>query len=67
MKKQLFWLGKALEGIGLLVILAGVLISIDLGLKEEGLKSMAYEFQALGIGGGLFLVGFLLERGANRG
>lgn len=61
-KKAIWKLGKCLEGAGLVVVLAGVLLSIDLGLKEEGLKSMGVEFQGLGIGGGLFLAGYLLER-----
>jgi hypothetical protein len=67
MSKELLWkLGKGLELVGLVVVLAGVLLSIDLGLKEEGLKSMGVEFQGLGIGGGLFLLGYLLERAAGR-
>ena len=67
MSKELLWkLGKGLELVGLVVVLAGVLLSIDLGLKEEGLKSMGVEFQGLGIGGGLFLLGYLIERAAGR-
>jgi hypothetical protein len=67
MSKALLWkLGKGLELLGLVVVLAGVLLSIDLGLKEEGLKSMGVEFQGLGIGGGLFLLGYLLERAGGR-
>lgn len=67
MSKELLWkLGKGLELVGLVVVLAGVLLSIDLGLKEEGLKSMGVEFQGLGIGGGLFLLGYLVERAAGR-
>ncbi|MEX1025642.1 MAG: hypothetical protein WD226_11260 [Planctomycetota bacterium] len=62
MQKQLFWLGKALQGVGLVVILVGLVISIQLGLDEEGLASMAYEGWALLVGGGLFAVGWLLQR-----
>lgn len=67
MPKLWLWrLGKLLELIGLAVVLGGVLLSIDLGLDEEGLKSMGTEFQALGVGGGIFLFGYLLERSAGK-
>jgi hypothetical protein len=46
----------------MIVILVGLVISIRLGLDEEGLASMRYEGQALVAGGALFLGGFLLER-----
>lgn len=63
MSKNALWsLGKLLEGIGLVVVLVGVLISMDLGFEDESLKSMAAEFRGLMWGGGLFLVGYLLER-----
>jgi|GEM_PF-1236897 len=65
--KMLWKVGKLLEGVGLVVVLAGVMLSIHLGLQEEGLKSMGAEFQGLGIGGGLFLAGYLLERWGGRG
>ena len=64
--KTLWKLGKTLEGLGLIVVLAGVMLSIDLGLREESLKSMGIEFQGLGIGMGLFLSGYLIERWASR-
>ena len=57
-------LGKTLEAMGLLVILAGVMGSISLGMDEQGLASMGFEFKGLMIGGGMFLVGWLLERSA---
>ena len=63
--KALWYTGKALEGAGLLVILAGLLLSIQLGFQEQGLASMKYEGTALGVGGGLFFVGWLLERRAS--
>ena len=59
-------LAKVLEGIGLVVVLAGVLGSMSLGLAEEGLASMRFEFQGLLLGGSIFLVGWLLERSAGR-
>ncbi len=62
MRRFLWYVSKVLEGGGLLVVLVGVLLSIDLGLSEEGLKSMAIEFRGLMIGGGMFVAGWLLER-----
>ena len=62
MKRNLWYVAKALEGIGMLVVLVGVFMSIDLGLQEEGLKSMGIEFRGLALGGGLFVAGVLLER-----
>ncbi len=58
----MYYLAKFLEGAGLVVILAGVLISINLGYSDEGLESMKAETYGLGIGVVLFLVGLLLER-----
>ncbi len=63
MQKSLVWkFAKLLEGVGLIVVLVGVLISIDLGFKEEGLASMAQEFRGLMVGGAIFVSGYLLER-----
>ena len=59
----LWWLAKALEFTGLIVVLVGVVLSIQLGMGEEGLKSMKYESIALAVGGGLFFLGWILERG----
>jgi len=64
--KTVWRFAKLLELVGLAIVLAGVLMSIDLGLKEEGLKSMGVEFQGRGSGGGGFLIGYLLERWANK-
>ncbi len=58
-----YYLAKGLEGLGLVVVLVGVLMSIQLGIgEEEGLESMKAESYGLAIGGGLFLLGWLLER-----
>ena len=62
MKGWLWSLGKALEGLGLIVILIGLLVSVQTGMQDEGLKSMKYETYGLAAGGALFLVGFLIER-----
>ncbi len=64
--RGVYGLAKVLEGIGLVVVLAGVLGSMSLGFREEGLASMAFEFRGLMIGGCLFLAGWLLERVAGR-
>ncbi|MFT4539466.1 MAG: hypothetical protein ACI841_004369 [Planctomycetota bacterium] len=61
-KKWLWSLAKTLELAGLIVVLVGLLMSINLGLGEKGLASMASEFQGLMVGGGLFFLGYLLER-----
>jgi hypothetical protein len=58
----LYCLAKVLEGLGMLILLVGVILSIELGMQEEGLESMRYEGNALLVGGGLFLVGYLIER-----
>ncbi len=57
-----WWLAKVLEGVGLLVVLAGVFVSMSLGLEDQGLGSMLAETRGLVIGGALFLAGWLLER-----
>jgi hypothetical protein len=61
-KKTLWWIAKGLEGIGMVLVLVGVFISISLGLEDEGLSSMRMEMQGLAVGGGLFLVGWSIER-----
>jgi hypothetical protein len=62
-KTWVYYLAKGLEGLGLVVVLCGVLISINLGYGEQGLESMKAETYALGIGGVLFVVGVFIERG----
>jgi hypothetical protein len=65
MSRDLLWkLAKLLEGLGLVVILLGLSMSIHLGFQDQGLASMRQEFQGLLVGGGLFAVGYLLERHA---
>ena len=63
MNRGLVWkIAKALEGLGLVVVLCGVLWSIRLGFQDRALESMGLEFQGLGVGGALFLIGWFLER-----
>lgn len=60
--RWMWLLAKGLEGLGMVVVLVGLVTSIQLGFQEEGLKSMKYESYALLVGGAIFLVGLLLER-----
>ena len=53
---------KALEGIGLIVILVGLLISVDQGMDGAGLEAMRAETLGLGLGVLLFVCGYILER-----
>ena len=60
--RWLWLVAKGLEGLGMVVVLVGLVTSIQLGFREAGLKSMKYESYALVAGGAIFLVGLLLER-----
>lgn len=60
--RWLWLLAKGLEGLGMVVVLVGLVLSVRLGFQDEGLKSMQYESYALVGGGAIFLVGMLLER-----
>ncbi len=62
-KTWVYYLAKALEGLGLVVVLTGVLISVNLGYADEGLESMKAESYGLAAGAVLFFVGMLIERG----
>lgn len=58
----LYKLAKFLEGLGLLIILAGVMMSVQLGMNDDTMKSMTSELYGLGIGATMFAAGFLIER-----
>ncbi|MFT7676476.1 MAG: hypothetical protein ACI8QC_000447 [Planctomycetota bacterium] len=58
----LYKLAKFLEGLGLLIILAGVMMSVQLGMNDDTMKSMTSELYGLGIGAAIFGAGFLIER-----
>ena len=60
--RYLWLLAKGLEGLGMVIVLVGLVLSIQLGFQDEGLKSMKYESYALVAGGAIFLAGMLLER-----
>ncbi|MCZ6596127.1 MAG: hypothetical protein O7B99_00650 [Planctomycetota bacterium] len=62
LRSRLWVLAKILEGVGMVLVLAGVIISMRLGFEDEGLESMAFEMKGLLAGGALFLLGWLLER-----
>ncbi|HIG86035.1 MAG TPA: hypothetical protein EYQ25_03240 [Planctomycetes bacterium] len=55
-------LAKFLEGLGLLIILVGLMMSVEMGMRDEGLSSMRAETYGLAAGGVLFAIGWLLER-----
>ena len=61
-KKVVWWIAKGLEGVGMVLVLVGVFMSMSLGLEDDGLGSMRMEMQGLMVGGGMFAVGWLLER-----
>ena len=60
--RRTWFLAKTLEGAGMVIVLAGLLMSIHLGFEEQGLESMRYEGTALLVGGGLFVAGWWIER-----
>ena len=63
MSKNHVWvLAKALEAIGLVVILIGLVLSMELGFRDEGMTSQWAELTGLGAGLILFLIGFSIER-----
>lgn len=62
MRGWMWSLGKALEGVGLVVVLVGLVISVQTGMRDEGMKSMTYETYGLAAGAAFFIVGILLER-----
>lgn len=61
-KHQLWMLAKALEGLGMVIILVGLVLSVELGFRDEGMTSQYAELIALLVGMVLFGIGFLIER-----
>ena len=58
-----YYVAKAFEGIGMIIVLVGVVMSMQLGIGEgEGMESMKAETYGLVIGGGLFVLGWIIER-----
>ncbi|MBI3818289.1 MAG: hypothetical protein HY286_06320 [Planctomycetes bacterium] len=65
MKTLLYQSGRLLQAVGMAVVLVGIFLSVEEGVKEtgtSGFHSMAIEFRYLGIGGAVFIVGFLISR-----
>ena len=63
LRMRWLWLvAKGLEGVGMIVVLVGLVLSIQLGFQDESLESMRYEGMALLGGGALFVAGWMLER-----
>lgn len=61
-KQQLWMLAKALEGLGMVIVLIGLVLSVELGFQDEGMTSQYAELIALLVGMVLFGIGFLIER-----
>jgi len=59
---KLWYLAKALEGLGMVLVLVGVMWSISLGMDDRSLESMKWEMNGLIVGGALFMLGWALER-----
>ena len=64
LRSRIWVLAKILEGVGMVLVLAGVIVSMRLGFDDQGLESMAFEMKGLLVGGALFIIGWLLERRA---
>lgn len=62
---MLYYLGKALELIGMVVTLMALMAG--LGLTPSGRASMGHEFMLLATGGLVFTIGWYLERGRSKG
>ena len=60
--RSVYFLAKALEGAGLLVVLIGCVWSMFLGFRDRGLESMGIELRSLVGGAILFAAGWMLER-----
>ena len=58
----LYYLAKALEGVGMVIVLVGVVLSMQLGMRDEGMESMKAESYGLMLGGVLFAIGWFIER-----
>ena len=56
---MIFWAGKFLELIGLMVVLAALFAGLGL---IDGEPSMGREMVLLGIGGIVFTLGYMVER-----
>jgi hypothetical protein len=61
-RKAWFYVAKALEGVGMVIVLVGVFWSISLGFEDQGLKSMGAEMRGLMLGGLMFVAGVAIER-----
>ncbi len=61
-KHHLWILAKALEGLGMVVVLIGWVLSVELGFRDEGMSSQYAELIALLAGMVLFATGFAIER-----
>jgi len=61
-RERLWYVAKGLEGLGMVLVLVGLLLSMRLGMQDDSLGSMSHEMIGLMAGGGLFVLGWALER-----
>lgn len=65
MKHFLYQTGRALQVVGMAIVLIGIFLSVEEGIREtgtSGFRSMAIEFRYFGIGGAVFIVGWMINR-----
>ena len=61
-KQHLWMLAKSLEALGLIIVLIGLVLSVELGFRDEGMTSQYAELIALLVGFVLWGIGFVIER-----
>ncbi len=67
MSRNWIWsVAKAMEGLGLVAVLVGLVLSVQYGVQDESMESMRFELYGLVGGGLLFALGVLLERVVGR-
>ena len=63
----LYYVGRFLQVVGMGLTLYGLILSMYVGMQEkDSMHSMSIEFQYLGVGGALFIVGLFLARRTHR-
>jgi len=65
-RNWIWTVAKVLQGLGLVLVLVGLVLSVQLGMQDEGMESMRFELYGLVGGGLMFAVGVLLERSVGR-
>lgn len=65
--KFVWQLGRLMQATGLIVVLVGVLMSVDAGMRDQSLESQRMELMGLLLGGGLFIAGWVVTRSTGGG